>query len=258
MLKLPKIVKLLENLVQKVLVFVVLSIFYALAFCNTLFLLPETNQNMNPHAFHPKHLCLNYLEMLKSRVFIGYTIAAGIASATMMAYVTISPFLFQNEYHISPILYGWLGFIVGIAGMVGKFLSGIQISLTKNIDLGLWTGLGGFIGIGLLSSLSALFGLNVQLLMIVWICIISACQGFVFANAMGGAMSEFRHKGGAAGALYSTLQFGVSLATAFIVSLLPFHGDGTLSLCYLILGLIGAIVFYAAVMRVKHKTALGD
>lgn len=225
-------------------VFIALTFFFAVAFLCTLLFLPETIRQKNPDAFHPRHLMKNYFTITKSRRFWAYTIGAGAAAGTMMGYITISPFLFQGQYHLSVIVYGWLGLIAGIAGMIGKAISGVQTGITKNINTGMKTGLLGFLLIGIIACGAALLGLNTAIIMMVWVCLIMGFQGFVFANAMGGALTEFRQMGGASAAMYSGVQYGCGLITATIVSLLPFHGDGTLSALYLVLGVIGIGAFY--------------
>lgn len=226
-------------------VFIALGCFFAAAFLTTLCFLEETIPHKNPHAFHPIHLIKNYCTIVKSKRFWAYTTGSGMAAAAMMSYIAISPFLFQNQYHVSVVTYGWLGVIGGIAGMTGKALSSVQTNITKNINTGMKTGLIGFIIIGLLASAAALFDLNNIVLMMVWVSIVLGLQGFVYANAMGGALSEFRHMGGASAAMYSGSQYGFGLIATLIVSILPFHGDGTLSLIYLIVGILGTGAFFA-------------
>lgn len=225
-------------------IFFVLGTFFLLAALLVVFILPETVHTKNPNALHPVHLIKNYWTIAKNPVFLSFTLISGMAYSMVMAYVTVSPFLFQIQYHLSPVIYGWLGLITGLFGMLGKGLSGYQVSKTQRITTGLLTGLSCTLLVGLISSVCAYLSLNNAIAVVVWVCLINLFSGFIFANAMGGALSEFRHMGGSASALYGSLQWSCGLLTAAFITVIPTHGDKVLSTAYLVLPAIGLASFF--------------
>lgn len=225
-------------------VFAVLTICFVVALLTIIFALPETNKSKNPHAFHPLHLIKNYWTILRNPTFMGYTLTSSLAYCAVIAYVTVSPFLFQIQYHLSPIVYGWLGVIIGVIGIFGKTISGIQVSITKNIHTGIWTGIGGYILVGVISFALSMLHLNTAITMIVWACLIMFLLGFIGANSLGGAMSEFRGMSGASSAMLGGLQNGFAVLTTAVIATLPSHGDKVLTSSYLVLSLGAALSFF--------------
>lgn len=225
-------------------VFMVLCTCFLISSFLALFVLPETVHTKNPQALHPLHLIKNYWTIAKHPVFLSFTLISGAAYSMVMAYVTVSPFLFQIQYHLSPIVYGWLGLIIGAFGILGKTLNGIQVSKTKKISTGIWTGLISCLIVAVISISCAFLKINNASSMLIWVGLITLFNGFIFANAMGGALSEFRHMGGSASALYGSLQFFVGFVTATLITFVPSHGDKVLTSAYLISSLLGIASFF--------------
>lgn len=81
------------------------SIFYlltAMGLMNILLawkMLPETGKVAEKANTNLNVLGRNYLELLKSRAFIGYSIGGGCATTTMYAYVASAPFIFVHQLH---------------------------------------------------------------------------------------------------------------------------------------------------------------
>src|SRR3989338_2276393 len=181
--------------------FIVLALFLLFTLLLYVFFYPETNHHKNPRAFCINSLYLNYKSLLTHPVFIGLAIASGIAMAANMAYATTSSFIFQTEFHVTPIFYGWLTAIAGIAGILGKLTMGKTLH-----RLG--------------SKHTLLTGVLLQLLGGVWICffaffheinipltllaVFAAIFGQVYIGSITSsrALSPFHEKRGSAGALY--------------------------------------------------------
>ncbi len=101
------------------------SIFYALTafgLVNLLLawkLLPETGQVAAKGHADVKALGRNYLALLKSPAFVGYSIGGGCATTTMYAYVASAPFIFVHQlqrpvqevgFYLAFLIFGiWIG-----------------------------------------------------------------------------------------------------------------------------------------------------
>lgn len=234
--------------------FIALTVFFGIATILVWFGLPETLHTRNDTPFSIKLLVGNYGVLLKSPVFLSFTLFSGLSLGTVMAYTTISPFLFQIQYHLSPVVYGWLGVMIGAANMIGKALNG---SLVKRVDIhyGIWIGLIDFILLGLIMMiLQWLHVINIGWLLAL-IFIATLGQGFIFSNAGAGALGAFRHIGGSAGALFGSLQYVIGFLVSAIIAALPYHGSNVLASSYLLLGLIGAVVMVLCTIYIARTAA---
>src|SRR3990167_8698880 len=107
--------------------FVTLGTILALTLLLYGFFCPETNKFKNAKACQPKIIFHNYKTLITHRVFVGCTLMTGIAVAFGMIYATLSSFIFQIQFHLSPVDYGWLTAIAGIAGFAGRIVNTMLI-----------------------------------------------------------------------------------------------------------------------------------
>lgn len=223
-------------------VFFVLALFFFFALLMFWWFYPETCQNKNPDAIKPKHLLGNYMILIKSPVFLVFNIMSGLSMGAAMAYTNISSFLFQGEYHLSPVVYGWLGVMVGAASILGKILSGLVVRRT-NIEYGIRVGLS-IIGLsGFVLLISALVTLLPAAAVLALIFTSVLGQGFIFASAMAGALAPFRHMGGSAGALFGSLQYVVAFIVSLVLAIIGLHSVFVLANTYIVLAVIGLVLF---------------
>ncbi|WP_078433644.1 multidrug effflux MFS transporter [Metabacillus halosaccharovorans] len=66
-----------------------------------------------------KELLRNYKTLLKDRKFMGYGLASGILFGGCFAYISGSPFIYQNIYGVSPQVFSILFALNGISLMLG-------------------------------------------------------------------------------------------------------------------------------------------
>ena len=75
-----------------------------------------------------RELCNNYKKLFLNRPFMGYALVSGIIFAGIFAYVSGSPFIYQNIYGVSPQVFSLLFSLNGIglllASQLTKFLAG--------------------------------------------------------------------------------------------------------------------------------------
>lgn len=90
----------------------------------------------------------NYLVLLQDRKFMGYALVTGFLFAGVFAYVAGTPFIYQNLYGVSPMVFSILFAMNGVAIMLGSqlvkylagrineyhiFLSGLLLSLVTSV-----------------------------------------------------------------------------------------------------------------------------
>ncbi|MCE0724720.1 MULTISPECIES: multidrug effflux MFS transporter [Legionella] len=208
-----------------------------------LWALPETNKNLNPDATKIRVIQQNYCALLRSKIFLGYTLCACFACAGLVAYLTIAPFLFQNVLGLSPLEYGQLS--IFIAGAI--CLSGIinsQLVMSKGVSYMLFMGVLLMIGGGGIMLSFALAGImNVATIMIP-IALFSMGAGFTFINAFAGVFHPFPQIAGTVAALYVSMQDLTSALTSGIIAVAKIQGQLSLALILLVLGLSALAAWY--------------
>jgi Bcr/CflA subfamily drug resistance transporter len=110
--------------------FIVLAITYALLVLIYALACPETISLKTP--FQIKKIIPNYQSVLTNQSLIGIAICSGFAFSAIFAFATTGAFIFQKNFHMSPLTFGWLGGFLSLASIAGKFLNA---SLVKHFKL---------------------------------------------------------------------------------------------------------------------------
>ncbi len=208
----------------------------------------ETNVHKRQEAFALRALAKNYLSFFHNRVFIGCVLLTGISMSATIVYTTISPFIFQQQFHTSAILFGWLTAVVGAAGIVSKLISPFFIvrlkkykSLIMGISLLLFGGL-------FLSAFALMHLINIPIFLI-GVSIAVFALVFIGSITMAMALSPFHDKRGSAGALFGSFQLLIAFAFSSIVASFPHPGTSLLAIAYVILGALGFVSYFTLVKK---------
>src|SRR5215203_1431190 len=110
-------------------IFGVVSVISAISLGAVYRFLPETKEP-NPNVRLSKSLEI-YMNVLKDKNFLGFTLAGGLAQAGMFAYITGSPFVFIELFGIPAERYGWV-FGSNAIGMIA--VSQINGRLVRNFN----------------------------------------------------------------------------------------------------------------------------
>lgn len=159
-----------------------------------------------------------FQKLLKDRRFVGYALTEGFAFAAGITYISISPFVLQNIYGLSPQLFGLLFGInaVGLtlisqvsARLIGRVLP--QQLLTWGVATIAAAGVALLLvvlsGVGLVGILPALFALVASL-------------GLIAPNATALALATISTEiAGSASALLGVLQLSIGSVVAPLVGL---------------------------------------
>ncbi|PSU35710.1 multidrug effflux MFS transporter [Photobacterium lutimaris] len=195
--------------------------------------LPETNQQRFSKDATKGKLLANYRRLFASRSFVAYSLCTCLAYAGVIAYTTSSPFLFQSLLGLTMEQFSWLTITITLSYITGGWLNNRLIdkhTIDHVIAIGLTT--------MLLSSLSlTLIGvvgiLNLYALVIP-MCFFMVGTRLIFANAMAGALSDFRGITGVASSLYGFFQIAGSVLTSALIGYLPKSSQLPLALVLLV------------------------
>ena len=177
--------------------------------------LPESHGGAH-RTLHPLGVLCDYGVLLIDRRFIGYVLAGAVSNAGLFAYITASPHVFIDLFHVPPQHFGWF-FGVNAIGLVTGAQVGARLLKGRSASRVLFaaqivqwiaglallgcalTGFGGMWGIA--GGLFAFLALN----------------GAIMPIAAGCAMHHFGHTAGMASALLGTIQFGAAAVVSTVI-----------------------------------------
>ncbi|RYX86126.1 Bcr/CflA family efflux MFS transporter [bacterium] len=204
------------------------AIFWALvvvgfATLGALFTLPETLPTARRNREPLVQALADYGELLRHRRLLGYAGSGGFFYAGMFAYIAGTPSAYITYYHVKPQLYGLL-FGIGVIGIMGANITNSRLVRRLGGDRLLVRGTGAAAIAGILLALAAttniggLAGLALPLFLYI------TATGFIVANSISGALSDFPQRAGAVSALVGALQYGSGIIGSALVGA---FADGT-------------------------------
>ncbi|QMT61211.1 multidrug effflux MFS transporter [Legionella sp. PC997] len=208
-----------------------------------LLVLPETNKNLNPDATKLRVIQQNYAALLKSKIFLGYTLCACFACSGLVAYLTIAPFLFQNELDLSPLEYGQLSVFIAVAICLSGLVNS-QLVMSKGVSYMLFIGIMLMISGGGIMLSFALAGVMNVLTVMIPISLFSMGAGFTFINAFAGVFHPFPQIAGTVAALYVSMQDLTSALTSGMIAITKIQGQFSLAAILLVLGISALAAWY--------------
>jgi DHA1 family bicyclomycin/chloramphenicol resistance-like MFS transporter len=157
-----------------------------------------------------------FRELLLDRRFIGYALSSGFAFAACIVYISVSPFVLQNIYGVSPQIFGILFGANALGLVIMSQVSGRLVGRIAPQKLLAWgmaaIAIGGIAllvvvlsGIGLVGVLVSAF-------------VITGSLGFIMPNITTLALSDTK-AAGSASALLGVLQLSLGAITAPLVGL---------------------------------------
>jgi MFS transporter, DHA1 family, multidrug resistance protein len=157
-----------------------------------------------------------FRDLLTSRRFIGYALSSGFAFAAGIIYISVSPFILQSIYGVSPQRLGILFGINALALVIMAQIGGKLVGRVSSQTLLIWglagSAVGGAALLVIVLSGIGLFGILPALFVIV------ASLGLIAPNAATLALSGTRTAGSAAG-LLGVLQFSIGAVAAPLVGI---------------------------------------
>lgn len=182
----------------------------------------------------------SYRSIFKNRLFLLFGINFILPSLGFFAYLTISPFLFQEILHLSPAEYGILSIYVGATILITGY---INLKLLHYFSVTQLLSLGAFMMLIAGCSLLLLYTLNI---FNTWSLLIPCLLFFTslplcVSNAASKTMSLIKTHFGAASALLTACQFLTGALGSFIFSILSNPSPVSLAICFIAVGLISLI-----------------
>ncbi len=198
------------------------GVFY---FLLTFFLLIETHAprekiRLSDHLSH-------FSMMARHGLFLSYGLMAGLCYAFILCFHVIAPFLVQARLGYSPIDYGYIALLLGLAWLLGSFSNRFLVKcwpVRKIIP----------------RVIVLILLVNVCMLLIVYMGHLSLLRlllptffiiylsGIIFPSCMEGSVSLFSKHAGSAGAMMGFVAFSTTAFCTFVASWLHAHSQVSL------------------------------
>jgi DHA1 family bicyclomycin/chloramphenicol resistance-like MFS transporter len=234
-----------------------IGVFIALALLGTYLLmmtkwrLRETLPSDRRSPTNFAHQVRGYGLLLRDRRFLGYMLAQGIMIAGVFAYVSGTPFIYQNIYGVTPTVFALLFGSNGISLIIGSQLVGRmahRVSEHAFLLFGLW--------LALLASIAVLVVTIVHgplITLVVPLFFFVAAIGITSTAAFPLAMESQARMAGSAAALLGVIPF---LLGAVVAPLVGIAGEDTAVPLGVILLLSSAAAMLAYFLLVRSKQVL--
>lgn len=202
------------------------SLFYVLAGLSTLcffavmLFFPET-KGPNPQVKISAALS-TYLSIARGRRFLGFSLAGGIAQAGLFAYITGSPFVLINLFHVPAGHYGWI-FGANAFGLIGASQLNSRLLKKHKPERLILRSISIMALSGLALLVTAIMGWSLPFLLVPLFIFIS-CMGTTLPNTIAAALAAEGPRAGSASALLGTMQF---VCATIASSLVSFFDNGT-------------------------------
>lgn len=174
-----------------------------------------------------------------------FAVCGGLTLGIGVAYATVAPYIFETTLHMTPIAFGWLGIFVGLGNILGKLT---MPPLIKHYQMESVLVFGMLII--LFSGVFFMIALYLDWLSIpLAIGIVTATllgQAYVASTAFSMGITPFRHIGGAANALLSFGQVGLSFLISTTLSLSSKHmpESNALAGMYILIGGVCLLLYF--------------
>jgi DHA1 family bicyclomycin/chloramphenicol resistance-like MFS transporter len=227
-------------------VFVVLTVVGIVILTATALLLPETLPASQRRNGGLAGTLRDYGRLFTDRVYVGLTLVVGFAMAALLAYVSGSSFVFQEEYGMSEQQFAYV-FAGGAVGLIVATQLNVRLLRRYTPQRILIAALlaGVLSGVVLLVDARTGFGGLIGVLIPLWAAL--ATVGLAMPNAPALALSRHGEVAGTAAALLGAVQFGVGALAAPLVGAL---GVGAEAMAVVVLiGMIAANLALWLVVR---------
>jgi len=192
----------------------------------------------------------SYAALLREPRLVGYLLVGAFSGAALFTYVSSSPDVLINFFHISPQVFGWV-FGVNAFGFIGSTQFNARLARRYTYDDILGRANLVIFGLSIVLLIDAVTGFGGIFGVLIPLFLIMAGFGFNQSNASAGALNADPLRAGATSALLGASSFGAGAACAGLAGLLR---DGTAKPMALVIAgslLIAVISLRTLVLRTR-------
>lgn len=192
------------------------------------------------------HLMAAFKSVVTNRTFVVNMICASMAITSTTIYITITPFLYQHSFGLSPIAYGWMILFTGLSMMLCGVINARLFNRWSSDTIMLVAG-GVMLCCALIILLLSLCGIQS-----VWAVVIPAmplffCLSLQLIHGFINAFKVLSHVAGMASSIYTCIQ--VLLAALVAVLATTVHADTAAPLALLLLIPAAVVIIFKSIFK---------
>ncbi|WP_373419717.1 multidrug effflux MFS transporter [Brevibacillus reuszeri] len=233
-------------------VFVVLGLIGVIMFFTVLLGLPETLPSDRRSKAGFGNTLATFSNLFKDRVFMGYALSQGLVTAAMFAYISGSPFVFQQIFGVSPQGFSLIFATNGVGIILASQITGKLAGKVKETTLFVFgISMAAIGGITLLTMILLDAGLVAVLIPLFFVV---SSVGIVGATGFSLAMQNQSKAAGSASALQGLLSF---ISGGIVAPLVGIAGNQTAVPMGIVItaATIGSILCYTFMIRAKKTVS---
>jgi MFS family permease len=212
------------------------------------FIVPETNKFQKTDNLHFVKIKSNFITLMTSPIFIGYAACSLLTYGAILSWLTSGPVLLEKVVGITPVQFGWVYALTGIAFAIGAFLNSRYVT-KLGIHSMLQIGLFWMLIAGMIASLLAYLGFITTYAIVGPAVLLLFAVSLVFPNTSAGLFQPFPQIAGFVGALfYSLRMLGGALFSATL-ALLPNHNQLPMGIAIIVSAVLSWVIFSMTVKK---------
>ena len=227
--------------------FVVLMLFGLGVLAATWLLLSETNQRRDPGATRPTRILATFVWLLRSRVFLGYTLVVSFGFAGLFSFISGSSFVIINVLQVAPEHFGF-AFMAVVVGYILGASTGGRWSGRLGLDRLILSGCVLVTLAGLGAAAFAWVGVQSLAVLIPFISLYFFAVAWIIPLGTAAAMGPFPQVAGSVSSLLGFIQMTVGSTAGYLVGAL--HDGSTRTLTTIMAGMgLAALLTFLVVLR---------
>ncbi len=211
--------------------------------------MPETNTNRTRERLKIKFFYEAYGQLLKSRVFMGYSLCVFLTYGAFFSWFIVGPVLCALYFKLSPDRFGLLNFILGGTAMFSGGIVNSMCVARLGQDMMLRLGWGLIILSGILMLLLDILSCVMLIPFLVCLFIFLFGATLIWPNSFSKAFAPFGSIAGYAASLYGSMQLGGGAVIGWMSAFMRDDKIYPLALVFIVTALSAWLLFESFAQR---------
>ncbi|MBO9151243.1 multidrug effflux MFS transporter [Chitinophaga sp. GCM10012297] len=237
-------------------IFIILTIMGILMLLASIFWLPGSFKPDRALSLAPGPIIRGFWQVAKEARFYTYAITGAIAFSALFAYVSASPKVFMDVYHVDEKVYGWIFAALSVGFIGSSQVNTLLLRRFSSVQI-LPVALGVQSSVGLLFAVAAAGGWLSLWSTLALLFILLCSLGFVNPNTAALSLAPFERNAGTASSLLGALQMGAGGLASVFVSLDKTNSALPLALVMAVTGSVALAVLLICRRNIRPEAPLG-
>lgn len=203
-------------------IFIFLSLIALLLFGVLYFFLPHSNEADLNYSLKPKAIIENYIKVIQTKGYIGYTIVSALSLSVLFSWISSSSILFIGSLGVSKQEFGWIFACTASSMILGSQFNRILLRKLESETIA-------FVAVGMQLLIccfllyTAIYSFTVINLLI-GMCVFMFFLALISPNVMAIMLKPFTENIGSANALMGVI---CMISSALVTGIVSYFQDGT-------------------------------